>query len=228
MALVRVLGKPTFFLTMTMDIKYKELVDLLHSGQSPYDRPDLICRIFKQKVDALMKEIVQDGILGEHVAHTYMIEFQKRGAPHIHLLIWIKDFIASPENIDQVISAEIPDPRSQPELFEAVATKILHGPCDAEKKYACRQDNNKVCSKKFPRQLNDRTKMDDGCFPSYKRRAPGKGGHVVRKHFHGKTITVDNSWVVPYNPYLLMKYGCHINLEYCHTVSSVKCLFKYT
>lgn len=56
----------------------------------------------KQNVDTLLKKIVQDGILGEHVSLTYTIEFQKRGAPHIHLLIWIKDFIASPDNIDKV------------------------------------------------------------------------------------------------------------------------------
>ena len=38
---------------------------------------------------------------------------------------------------------------------------------------------------------------------------------------------MDNSWVVPYNPYLTLKYKAHINLELCSTVKSVKYLFKY-
>lgn len=38
---------------------------------------------------------------------------------------------------------------------------------------------------------------------------------------------MDNSWVVPYNPYLLLKYNCHINVEDCASIKSVKYLFKY-
>jgi hypothetical protein len=38
---------------------------------------------------------------------------------------------------------------------------------------------------------------------------------------------MDNSWVVPYNPYLTLKYNAHINLELCSTVKSVKYLYKY-
>lgn len=36
-----------------------------------------------------------------------------------------------------------------------------------------------------------------------------------------------DEWVVPYNPYFLLKYGCHINVEICGMVSSVKNLYKY-
>lgn len=38
---------------------------------------------------------------------------------------------------------------------------------------------------------------------------------------------VDNRFVVPYNPYLLKKYDCHINVEVCCSVKSVKYLYKY-
>lgn len=34
-------------------------------------------------------------------------------------------------------------------------------------------------------------------------------------------------WIVPYNPYLLLKYRCHINVEACATLKSVKHLHKY-
>ena len=38
---------------------------------------------------------------------------------------------------------------------------------------------------------------------------------------------MDNSWVVPYNSYLLLKYNAPINVELCSTVKSVKYLYKY-
>ncbi len=37
----------------------------------------------------------------------------------------------------------------------------------------------------------------------------------------------ENNWVVPYNPYLLLKYNCHINVEHCASVKSVKYIYKY-
>jgi hypothetical protein len=38
----------------------------------------------------------------------YSIEWQKRGLPHAHILIWLIDKI-TPDKIDEVISAEIPN-----------------------------------------------------------------------------------------------------------------------
>jgi hypothetical protein len=37
----------------------------------------------------------------------------------------------------------------------------------------------------------------------------------------------DNRWVVPYNPYLTMRYKCHINVEVCSSITAVKYLYKY-
>nr|GEX03722.1 hypothetical protein [Tanacetum cinerariifolium] len=37
----------------------------------------------------------------------------------------------------------------------------------------------------------------------------------------------DNRWVVPYNPALLMMFNCHINVEVCSSIKSVKYVFKY-
>ena len=47
--------------------------------------------------------------------------------------------------------------------------------------------------------------------------------HAIRRN----GFSFDNRWVVPYNPYLLLKYDCHINVEICTSVKSIKYLYKY-
>jgi ATP-dependent DNA helicase PIF1 len=44
---------------------------------------------------------------------------------------------------------------------------------------------------------------------------------MVRKH------EMDNRCVVPYNPYLLKYFNCHINVEACGSIKAIKYLFKY-
>jgi hypothetical protein len=36
-----------------------------------------------------------------------------------------------------------------------------------------------------------------------------------------------NEWVVPYSPYLCLRYKAHINVEACISTSSCKYLYKY-
>ena len=84
----------------------------------------------------------------------------------------------------------------------------------------------KLCSKSFPKPFCNETNDDQNSFPTYRRRSIINGGHTFKKTINNDFI-FDNSWVVPYNPYLLLKYNCHMNLEICSTISSVKYLYKY-
>ncbi|KAK1694682.1 hypothetical protein QYE76_011379 [Lolium multiflorum] len=82
MALVRKYGKPDIFLTMTCNPNWDEINRELYPGQTPQDRPDLVVRVFRAKLEELQKDI-----LGKVKAHVYVVEFQKRGLPHAHFLL---------------------------------------------------------------------------------------------------------------------------------------------
>lgn len=42
-----------------------------------------------------------------------------------------------------------------------------------------------------------------------------------------KNQLISNEDVVPYNPYLIVRFNCHINIEICVSIKGVKYLYKY-
>jgi hypothetical protein len=154
------------------------------------------------------------------VAHTN--EFQKRGLPHSHILVWQMQGISpvTPPDIDNDISAELPDPSVDPLGFSLVQEFMMHGPCgDTNPKSPCM--NNGVCSKHFPKPYRLEASYDSDGFPLYQRR---ENGIVAWKGL----VNLDNHWVMPHNLNVLKKYQCHINIEACNETYLVKYLFKYT
>ncbi|KAK6012894.1 hypothetical protein OSTOST_21926 [Ostertagia ostertagi] len=91
MAIVARYGKPTYFLTITCNPQWKEIQENLFHGQSPSDRPDLVARVFNAKLQELCNDLLRRHVLGEVEAYVYVIEFQKRGLPHCHMLLIMKD-----------------------------------------------------------------------------------------------------------------------------------------
>ena len=154
-------------------------------------------------------------------AVIYTIEFQKRGLPHAHILVFLRPEFRClhPNQIDKIISAEIPDKHSDPNLYAIVASLMIHGPCGHQNTQSPCMVNNK-CSKHFPKKFVDTTVIDSDGYPVYKRR---DNGVCIKK---GESF-VDNRYVVPYNRKLLMKYNAHINVEWCNQSRSIKYLFKY-
>ncbi len=74
-----------------------------------------MARVFQLKKEALLEEIKKGGIFGKVRAIVHTIEFQKRGLPHMHLLIFLdpEDKIRTPADADSVSCAQIPDPVTQ-------------------------------------------------------------------------------------------------------------------
>ena len=77
------------------------------------------------KKKKLIIKITREGIFGECDGHVAVIEYQKQGAPHCHMLIWNKNVEASPANIDSVICSELP-PQGDP-LHRTVIKLMMHG-----------------------------------------------------------------------------------------------------
>ncbi|KAL9992858.1 putative helitron helicase-like domain-containing protein [Helianthus debilis subsp. tardiflorus] len=111
MTLVQDDGKPDVFLTMTCNPQWPEICGNLKPGQTAQDRPELVSRIFRAKLEDLKEQLFKKHLLGKVKAYVYVIEFQKRGLPHAHfLLIMDSDHkINNPDHYDKVVCAEIPN-----------------------------------------------------------------------------------------------------------------------
>lgn len=235
MAIVRFFGKPTFFITLTANPRWPEILAELFPGQQPTDRPDLVARVFRLKVRELLTDL-KNGLFGPYAAHVYTIEYQKRGLPHLHCLLFLKPAarFLTPERIDQVVCAELPDPAWDPtgELTDVVTAQMTHGPCGTDYPNAPCMVRPSVnaplrCQKRFPKAFTPETIVSEDGYPQYRRRDNGQTFAVRKPGAPDQQIVRDNRWVVPYNPYLLQKYRSHINVEVCATVSAVKYIHKY-
>ena len=222
---VRKYGRPDLFITYTCNPSWTEIKDLLLPGQQPSHRHDLTARVFKQKLIRFMDLITKNHIYGETRCWMYSIEWQKRGLPHAHILIWLVEKIV-PTQIDDIITAELPDPEEDPELFQIVKKNMIHGPCGLHNPHSPCMKNGK-CTKKYPRQLLPETQTGGDGYPLYRRRKPDDGGHTTTIKINNVDFEIDNQWIVPYSPMLLKSFNAHINVESCNSVKSIKYICKY-
>ncbi|UYV80593.1 hypothetical protein LAZ67_19000888 [Cordylochernes scorpioides] len=221
MAIVRKFGRPDLFVTFTCNPRWTDIVENLLPNQNPSDRPDLVARVFNLKLQQLLHEIVSQHVLGVVIARVHVVEFQKRGLPHAHMLFMLReeDKPRDRDAIDRLVCAEIPSPTMQVQLYDMVRKHMIHGPCGNFNLHSpCMSDSK--CTKDFPKSFLQLTEANNYGYPRYRRRDDGQT-LVVGTH------EVDNRWVVPYNPYLLVRFNAHINVEVCASVKSVKYLFKY-
>ncbi|XP_044741944.1 uncharacterized protein LOC123302915 [Chrysoperla carnea] len=221
MTYVRHYGRPDLFITFTCNPKWPEITELLRQGQKSHDRHDIVARVFNVKVKHMMKLLTVGSIFGKTKCHMYTFEWQKRGLPHVHILLWLEEKIRS-ESVDQIISAELPDPNLDPDLFEIIKSTMIHGPCGSfNSKSPCMVEGK--CTKRYPKAFLKETVAGDDGYPQYRRRSPADGGMKITLN----GVEVDNRWVVPYNPVLSRTFKAHINVEYCNSVKSIKYICNY-
>jgi len=95
---------------MTCNPNWDEIQQSLLPGQQAWQRPDLVARVFEQKLKRLLKEIIFRQRFGRVVAYICVIEFQKRGLPHAHILLILAP-VCKPKTADdfnKFTCAEIP------------------------------------------------------------------------------------------------------------------------
>ncbi|KAG7465590.1 hypothetical protein JOB18_040958 [Solea senegalensis] len=179
-AMARQLGKPTFFLTFSAaEMRWPEVIEGIKAQQgegvhfSELDwnakcdilrsNPVTVMRMFEKRVDALMTSLIMSPAqpIGEVMDYFYRVEFQARGSPHIHMLVWIKDAPVLGECmdedvyrfVDRYISCEKPDPDVDPELLKIVSEVQVHSRNHSK---SCKKGNVE-CRFGFPKLPMDRT-----------------------------------------------------------------------
>lgn len=212
MALAMRHGPPTFFITLTCNPIDPEITSRLRPGETAYTRPDITCRVFHQLLQrtlVFIREWLRPlGILYD----LHVIEFQKRGLPHAHILIRTER-APSMEEVPEWISAEMPNEDEDPELHRLVSDFMMHR-CSAEH---CLQHprNDGRCKRRFPADLPPGCYIDEAGYPHYRRRSEA------------------DRYIVPYSPALLRFTRCHTNVEILTGAKVIgyvfkcKCIYKH-
>ncbi len=155
------------------------------------------------------------------IVGIYVIEFQKHGLPHAHILIFFAEDYKphTVKDVDRMITAKISNPETNRLVHATVARCMMHGPCGAMFPNApCMEDGK--CKKQYPRKFQSEMVTDVHGYPIYRCKDTGR---TILVH----DVELDNCWVVPHNVYLSTKYNAHINVEVCNNIRAVKYVFKY-
>lgn len=142
-ALIRCLGTPHYFMTLSCnDFGWLDMRKalLIADGQPNRDPrslnsrqaqnlvekyPVVVERHFMYRVHVFMDYLTKDPkVLGGKVSdHFFRIEFQRRGSPHVHMILWLENMpdLKSDEGIaiiDRVVTCELPEDPNQRRLVE--------------------------------------------------------------------------------------------------------------
>ena len=168
LAMIRQLGIPTWFLTLSAaDMKWPEVIQIIArqygtiltdeqvSNLSWEEKcnwlrrnPVTAARHFQYRLDLFWNEFIKSKAMpiGEVIDFMIRIEFQARGSPHAHTIVWIKDapkFGTDPvenvvEFIDKYQTCAIPD--NDPEIHNLVQLQSHVHSSSCMRKGSCRFD----------------------------------------------------------------------------------------
>ncbi len=101
------LAHPDIFLTFSCNPKWPEIIgECQRTNTKPKDRPDICNCVFAMKMKETIRYIKDAKIFGNIVGEVKVIEFQKRGLVHGHVLFFLhkasKNRLANPVEVDKI------------------------------------------------------------------------------------------------------------------------------
>lgn len=212
LAIAATCGNPTFFVTMMCNPEWPEITLQLRPGQDFSDIPIVVAHVFKQKLRVLPDALKTMFPNAGPPAYTIQcVEFQKCGLPHVHILIHYTAPCNTPQAIDSIVSACLPNDPSD----HALVQKFMmhnHPPLDKPLSKYCQKEQasgSRKCHFNYPLPLQPQTTIDE------------KG------RVHYKRLTEADRMVVPHCLPLIHMMKCHINFECTGTSHLFQYLFKY-
>ena len=195
-------GDPDLMVTFTFVNKWPEVKETEENiRRLNYDSMDIrFCPfeemwIWKQRFNEFkcdgFKDLIKKMGFGEVEEYCWRLEFQARGAPYVHALIWLR-YRLTLNIISRHFFARIPDEKFCPKLHKLVTSSMIHG-CTLAR---CKKGvETAACKYGFPK-------------PSCKEIHVDNDGNLV--------IPRDDNEcrVIEYSPYFLLKWGghCHIHI----------------
>ena len=183
LAMLRTFGTPTWFISLSpAEFLWPEFIQAVGKrmrrnwsedeistmewiNKAEYFRNNSVPvnQMFENRIESFFSDFLLNKAnpLGEITEHIEKIEFQVRGSPHAHCLLWVKDAPRVDVNteeevcdfVDKYICGKIPSESEENEELRSLVMKLQthrHSPC-------CRKHVNGRCRFNFPRPPSTKT-----------------------------------------------------------------------
>uniref|UniRef100_A0A914HN24 ATP-dependent DNA helicase n=1 Tax=Globodera rostochiensis TaxID=31243 RepID=A0A914HN24_GLORO len=223
--------KARLFITFTNNRDWPEFKQNLYkNGQVFTDRFDLWMRVWCSKIAVFRHELYEKNYFGTIIGSGESMEFQGRGGPHAHIVAQT-DLNAIPEVIQEYIWAHIPslpdkDDNTPIAQMHREIRELIHMQLHRCSDTWCGPKDPKTgrCKKGFPATYSKCTILHPDRPAVYFRPSPAEGGAQIEVN----KLIYDNSHVVPFNPFILLRFRVHHNVLFAYgNKANIKYALKY-
>ena len=209
LTIARKLGGPSAMITVTFNPRWPEVIEAQKGSNTLLD-PIITTRIFRARLAKLMKAI--NLLFGGLDYSIHVIEFQKRGHPHAHIIVRFKTPIPF-DQIDKLVSAEFPtgdNLSAADQRLRDLMLKNMQHPKDHlnDDRYS-RCNKNGSCEYGFPHPIRARTTVDEHGRVLYRRRKE------------------EYAWTAQTIPVLILIWEGHLHADIVYTSECIIYAFKY-
>ncbi len=261
MAMVRQLGTPTWFLTMSAaDMQWPDVLRAMYKAKhdrvlsdneieqmSGKNRARLLCEfpviaaaMYNRRVQVIFQMLKRYRILGELDDFAYRFEWQSRGSPHVHCILWIRnapkigvnpmsdviEFIdkyisTSSEQYSQLIHLQRHKhkPSCQTKMFNEKKPKTT-----SDEDWS-RHVQNQKCRFNFPKQVSETTRLEMEGYGDISEMDLQDSEFAEQLQISRINVIYkrreEDKYVNPYNPHILNMMKSNHDLQYCTNVYAV-------